>query len=122
MLANLLKELIHREAVETTVAKAKEVRRHADRLVTMAKDGTLASRRRAIAALMVRHNHLTSKEARQARSGDLSSYNTDRHVVRKLFEELGPRFKERQGGYTRLVRTRNRVGDDAQLCILEFVG
>ena len=121
LMANMLKTLIENERIETTVPKAKELRRHADKMVTLAKRNDLASRRRVTAELMVRRNPLTSKEARAARKGDLSSYNTDRRVVEKLFGDLGPRFSERQGGYTRIVRTESRVGDNAPLCIIEFL-
>lgn len=121
MVANMVKSLIEAESIETTVAKAKEIRRHADRIVTLAKEGSLASRRRAIAKLRIRYNPLTSKEARSAKEGDLFAYNRDRKVMDKLFGELAPRFADRQGGYTRIVRTRTRVGDNAQLCILEYL-
>jgi large subunit ribosomal protein L17 len=122
LMANLLKTLIENERIETTVPKAKELRRHADKMITLAKQNDLASRRRATAVMMVRRNPLTPKQARLARGGDLSSYNIDRRVVEKLFGELGPRFSGRQGGYTRIVRTDRRVGDNAPLCIIEWVG
>ena len=67
MVANMLKSLVVHGSIQTTVAKAKEVRRHADRLITIAKDGSLAARRRAIAKLMIRFNSLTPKQARRAR-------------------------------------------------------
>ncbi len=120
-MANMLKTLIENGRIQTTVAKAKELRRHADKMITLAKKNDLASRRRATAVMMVRRNPLTPKQARAARTGDLSSYNTDRLVVEKLFSDLGPRFSERQGGYTRIVRTQNRVGDNAPLCIIEYL-
>src|SRR5271157_2254452 len=88
MIANMLKSLIEHERIETTVTKAKELRRHADRMITLAKKNTLASRRLAIARLMISYNALTPKEARAAKAGDLSSYNTDRKVVGKLFDNL----------------------------------
>ena len=83
MIANMLKSLIAEERIVTTVAKAKELRRHADRMITMAKKDNLASRRQVIAKLMVRFNRLTSKEARQAKEGDKSRFNGDRQVVSK---------------------------------------
>jgi len=122
LLANMLKDLIDQEAITTSSAKAKVLRRYADQMITLAKEDTLASRRQVSAKLMVRQNPLTSKEARAARGGDLSGYNTDRRVIRKLFEELGPRFKDRKGGYTRMVRTGRRVGDDAEQVVLEYLG
>ena len=82
----------------------------------------MASRRRAIAEMMVRFNELSGKEARAAKGGDLSAYNTDRKVIGKLFNELGPRFATRNGGYTRLIRLGNRVGDNAETCIVEYLG
>ena len=119
--ANMLKSLIDNEKIVTTVPKAKELRRFADQMITLAKENTLASRRRAIARLMVRFNPLTDKEARAARKGDLSSYNVDRRVMDKLFNVLGTRFAARQGGYTRIVRVGNRVGDNAEKCVLEYI-
>lgn len=120
MIANMLKSLITYEKIQTTLPKAKELRRHADKMVTLAKKNTLASDRRVIAYLMVRYNTLTSKEKRQVKSGDTSSYNDDRLVLSKL-HELASKFSERQGGYTRILKTENRVGDNAQKCIIEFL-
>lgn len=121
MIANMLKSLIEEERIVTTVAKAKELRRHADRMITYAKKNTLASRRHAIAKLMVRYNTLTSKEMRQAKEGNTSVYNMDRRVILKLFDTLGPRFESREGGYTRIIRAANRAGDNAQTCVLEYL-
>ncbi len=121
MLANMLKSLIHKERIETTLPKAKEIRRHADKMITLDKKGTLAARRLAIARLMVRYNQLTSKEIRQVKAGNLSSYNVDRVVINKLFDELTPRFSSRNGGYTRILKLQNRVGDNARKCIIEFL-
>jgi len=122
MFANMLKSLIDKGSIETTVPKAKALRRYADRMITLAKKNTLASRREAISQMMIRFNPLTSKEARLARSGDTSMYNADRTVVNKLFDELGPRFSERNGGYTRIVKGGHRVGDNAQKCVIEYLG
>jgi large subunit ribosomal protein L17 len=121
MVANMLKSLVGNERIETTVEKAKELRRHADRLVTWAKGATLADRRRAIAKMMVRFNSLSTKEMRQAKEGDTSAYNDDRKVINKLFDTIGPRFADRNGGYTRIIRSRRRVGDGAELCIIEYL-
>ncbi len=121
MIANMLKSLVEHERIETTVAKAKELRRHADKLITLAKDNTLYSRRKAIAVMMISYNTLTPKEARAAKKGDTSAYNTDRQVVGKLFGPLSQRFAERQGGYTRIIKNDNRVGDNAQTCYIEFL-
>lgn len=121
LFANMLKSLIEHGRIETTTTKAKVLKRYADKMVTLAKRNTLASKRRAIADLMIRYNTLTSKEARAVKKGDLSSYNTDRRVIKKLFEEIGPRFVSRQGGYTRLIKNRHRQGDNAEICILEYL-
>lgn len=121
MLANMLKSLIENDRIMTTVVKAKELRRHADRLITMAKKGTLAARRNAIAELMVSFNPLTPKEAREAKKGDTSSYSRDRLVIKKLFGELKDRFTTRQGGYTRIIRAGDRVGDSAPTCYIEYL-
>lgn len=121
LIANQLKSLVAHGRIETTVTKAKELRRHADRLVTCAKKGTLAAQRQIIAKLMISYNSLTTKEQRAVKQGDTSAYNTDRVVVKKLLEEVTPRFKDRQGGYTRIVRMQNRAGDSAETCIIEFV-
>jgi large subunit ribosomal protein L17 len=94
---NLVTTLLEREAVRTTDAKAKELRRWADRVITLGKAGTLHARRRA-AALLRR-----------------------RSVVRKLFDEIAPRNAARQGGYTRVVKLGPRRGDAAPLSLVELV-
>lgn len=122
MFANMLKSLIEHGRIQTTIPKAKALRRYADQMITLAKKNTLASRRRAIAELMIQFNSLTEKEKRAARSGDISSYNTDRQVIDFLFTELGPRFASRQGGYTRIIKnSARRVGDGTQTCFIEYL-
>ena len=121
MFANMLKSLVENERIETTVAKAKALRRYADRLITIAKSNTLANRRRATAELMIRYNTLTDKEERAARAGDKSAYNTDRLVIDKLFDVLGKRFATRNGGYTRIIKGGRRVGDNCQKCFVEYL-
>jgi large subunit ribosomal protein L17 len=122
MMANMLKSLIDNERIVTSVPKAKELRRYADKMVTLAKKNTLSSKRQAISTLMIRFNTLTPKEARAARQGDTSAYNVDRKVIEKLFAILGPRFADRQGGYTRIVRlSERRVGDNSQKCVIEYL-
>jgi large subunit ribosomal protein L17 len=99
MMRNMVTSFLEHERIETTDAKAKELRSVAERLVTLAKrgNGSVASRRRA--ARVVR----------------------DRAIVKKLFEELAPRYADRPGGYTRIVKVDNRLGDSAPLSILQFV-
>ena len=121
MFANQLKSLIDGERLTTTVQKAKELRRHADQMITLAKKNTLAAKRAAVAKLMVRYNPLTSKETRAAKEGETKAFNTDRRVIGKLFDTLGPRFEGRNGGYTRIMKSKNRVGDNAQECVIEYL-
>lgn len=121
MFANMLKALIENERIETTLPKAKALRSYADRMITLAKKGTLAARRLAIGQMMIRFNPLTDKEARAARNGDTSGYNTDRNVIDKLFDSLATRFATREGGYTRIIKSHRRVGDNAQTCIIEYL-
>ncbi|MCH9632362.1 MAG: 50S ribosomal protein L17 [Chlamydiae bacterium] len=121
LVANLLKSLVVNERIETTVAKAKELRRHAERLITIAKKQSLASKRHAIGKLMVRYNTLTPKEQRAAKGGKTFAYNEDRKVITKLFGQLAERFSSRNGGYTRIIKHRRRVGDNAPLCYIEYL-
>ncbi len=122
LIANMLKSLVEHGRIETTITKAKEVRRHADRLITLAKKNTLASRRLVIAKLMIRYNTLTPKEAREAKEKKSTvGFNGDRIVIGKLFDTLAGRFATRNGGYTRIIKKANRVGDGAQTCYLEYL-
>lgn len=121
MFANMLKSLIEAGRIQTTVVKAKELRRHADKIITLAKNNTLASKRNAIAALKVAFNPLTSKEARAVKKGETVSLARDRKVINKLFGELRERFASRNGGYTRIIRTGDRVGDSAPTCYIEYL-
>ena len=98
MLATLTKELIKNERIVTTETRAKEVRKSFDKMVTYGKKGTLVSRRKALAFL---HN--------------------DAEVVSKVFNELAPRYSERNGGYTRIIKMTERKGDAALEVILELV-
>ena len=98
LLRNLATSLIEKERVRTTVAKAKELRPFVEKLITMGKTGTLAARRRPRAVLM--------KE----------------DAVTRLFETVAPRFSERAGGYTRIVKLSPRKGDGAEMAVIELVG
>ncbi len=121
MLSNMMKSLIENERIQTTVVKAKELRRHADKMITLAKKNTLTSKRSAIATLKVAFNPLSTKEARDAKGGDNSSFNRDRLVIDKLFGELRERFSTRNGGYTRIIRSGDRIGDNAPTCYIEYL-
>jgi large subunit ribosomal protein L17 len=101
---NLVKELIDHERIQTTRTKAQAVRGLAERLITLAKRGNAAGD-----AQMVHARRLAA-----ARLSDAGS-------VKKLFDNIAPRFKERPGGYTRIVRLGPRFGDSAEMVILELV-
>ena len=94
---NLVTDLIKYDKIVTTEAKAKEIRGLAEKMVTLGKEGSLASRRRAL------------------------SFVTDKKLVDKIFSELAPRYMERPGGYTRIVKLGQRVGDGARLAQIEMV-
>jgi large subunit ribosomal protein L17 len=98
LLRNLVTSFLEKERIRTTLAKAKEARPLAEKMITLAKRNTLHARRRALAFLR--------KE----------------EVVTKLFDKLGPRFAERPGGYSRIVKLGPRKGDGAQMALLELVG
>ena len=97
LLKGLASSLVEHGRIETTLPKAKELRRYIEKLITKAKKGDLASRRQVISAL-----------------------NT-RAIAYKLVDEIAPQLTNRTSGYTRIERTRLRVGDGAQLAVIEFV-
>ena len=97
LLRNLMNALVRSERIETTVEKAKELRRLADRLITLGKRDTTHARRRVFSLL------------------------SDKANTEKLFAGLAGRFRERQGGYTRIVRTGYRIGDGAEMAIIEYL-
>jgi large subunit ribosomal protein L17 len=98
LLMNLSKELIDHERIETTTAKAKAVKPEVERLITLAKRGDLHARRQALAAL-----------------------GQDKFVVYKLFDEIAPRYAERPGGYTRILKLGPRKSDATEMALLELV-
>ena len=115
MLANLVCSLIKHRRITTTLAKAKAARSVAEKMVTLGKKGSLHDRRLAAARLRQHARTLhKSKEKREA-------WRENEDVVRILFEDLAPVFKDRPGGYTRILRLAERRGDAAQLAILEWV-
>ena len=97
MLRNLVTSLLDHERIETTDAKAKELRRLADRMITLGKRGDLHARRQALSVIR------------------------KRETTAKLFDELAERFRQRPGGYTRVLKTRRRIGDAAPMSIVELV-
>ena len=113
MRRNLVASLIQHETVSTTMEKAKEVKPFAEKLITLAKKGTLAARRRAI-ALLGNRDIIEYEDQESVRKGT---------VVGKLFSELGPRYLDRPGGYTRIIRlSLRRLGDNGQLVLLQLIG
>ncbi len=97
LLRGLVSDLLRHERMRTTEPKAKEVRPLAEKMITLGKDGTVHARRQAM------------------------SFINDKHVVKKLFEEIAPRFAARPGGYTRIVKLGPRLGDGASMAQLELV-
>ena len=97
LMRNMVTSLLEHEWIETTDAKAKSLRRVADRMITLGKRGTLHARRQALSVIR------------------------DKGVTAKLFDELADRYRERPGGYTRVLKVRQRVGDAAPLSIIELV-
>ncbi|MFA5252782.1 MAG: 50S ribosomal protein L17 [Phycisphaerae bacterium] len=113
MRRNLVASLIQHETISTTPEKAKEVKSFAEKLITLAKKGTLSARRRAI-MLLGNRDIIADEDGEAVRKGT---------VIGKLFSELGPRYLDRQGGYTRIVRlSLRRLGDNGRLVLLQFVG
>jgi large subunit ribosomal protein L17 len=97
MFANMAVALIKHEQIKTTLPKAKDLRRVVDRLITLGKRGDLHARRQALSTLR------------------------DTTIAAKLFDDLGPRYKERQGGYTRVIKAGFRYGDMAPMALIELV-
>ncbi|MFA6118389.1 MAG: 50S ribosomal protein L17 [Parachlamydiales bacterium] len=123
MFANMLKSLIDCERIETTLAKGKELKKYADKIITLAKKDDIAAKRLVKSRLMIRYNTLTSKEKKEVKlKNDLSSYNTDRKVIKKLFTDLKERYLQRNGGYTRIIiGDKVRVGDGSTKCFVEYI-
>ena len=97
MLRGMVTYLLENGRIETTVTRAKEVRAMAEKMITIAKDNTLHSRRQVLA------------------------YVTKEDVVKKLFDEIAPKYMERQGGYTRILKLGKRIGDATEMSILQWV-
>ena len=98
LMRNLITALLREEKIQTTDPKAKELRRWVDRVITLGKRGNLHARRQVLSIVQ------------------------DKAVVRKLFDTIGPRFKDRPGGYTRIIKLGIRHGDAAQMALIELVG
>ena len=98
LMRNLMAALLREEKIQTTDAKAKELRRFVDRVITLGKQGSLHARRQVLAIIQ------------------------DKAVVKKLFDSIGPRFRDRPGGYTRIIKLGWRHGDAAPVSLVELVG
>ena len=98
MLRGMVTYLFENGRIETTVTRAKEVRAMAEKMITIAKDNSLHSKRKVMA------------------------YITKEDVAKKLFEDIAPKYKDVNGGYTRIIKTGPRRGDAAEMCIIELVG
>jgi len=106
---SLVQSLIEHGSIKTTLPKAKEVKAFAEKLITLARTGTLTARRRVIAYLNDR------------RLVDEEQEFTGQSVVQKLFSEVAPKFADRPGGYTRIIKTaKHRIGDGGDIVVLEF--
>jgi len=105
MLRDLATDLIINESITTTEARAKELRRSVEKLITLGKRGDLHARRQAAAVL----------RKKQANA------EGDQTALQKLFSEVAPRYKERNGGYTRIIKTAPRRGDSARMAVIELV-
>jgi large subunit ribosomal protein L17 len=121
MLANLVCSLIKHKRVTTTLAKAKAARSVAEKMMTLGKSGSLHSRRLAAARLRQQpRSHFKGTPTRKGATARVAWRQND-DVVHILFDQLAPVFKERAGGYTRIIRLNERQGDAAQRAILEWV-
>ena len=110
---NLAASLFEHETISTTIEKAKEVKAFAEKLITLAKKGTLSARLRAIS--MLGNRRIVSYEDNKAVGKGT--------VIGKLFSEIGPRYLDRAGGYTRIIRLAlRRLGDNGELALLQLVG
>jgi len=103
MLRDLVTQLIIHERIETTETKAKELRRLVEKMITLGKKNTLASRRQA------------------AQTVRFLDTNEDKNALQKLFDDIAPRYAERQGGYTRIYKVGPRRGDATEMAIIELV-
>lgn len=97
MLRGMVTHLLENGRIETTVTRAKEVRAMTEKMITLGKENTLASRRQVLA------------------------YVTKEDVVKKLFDEVAPKYEDRNGGYCRIIKTGPRRGDAAEMCFIELV-
>jgi len=128
MLRALVTDLIIYGRIETTEMRAKEVKRIADKMVTLGKKNTLASRRQAAAYVINKVANAEEKEVsvNVRENGQVTgtvnkTKLVEQTAVQKLFEEVAPKYADRNGGYTRVIKTAPRRGDNAPMAIIEFI-
>ena len=112
LMRDLITDLIINGTIETTLTKAKELQRLADKMVTLAKKGTLAARRQA--AKLIRFELATEVNE----DGEVVK---EQYAIQKLFSEIAPKFTDRNGGYTRVLKTGFRRGDATPMALIEFI-
>ncbi len=112
LIRDLITDLIINESIETTLAKAKELQKLADKMVTLGKKGTLAARRQAAKLIRFELAVEVNEEGEVVK---------EQYAIQKLFSEIAPKFAERNGGYTRVLKTGPRRGDSAPMAIIAFV-
>ena len=113
MRRNMAASFFEKETISTTIEKAKEIKPFVEKLITLAKAGTLAARRRAI--MLIGNRDIVKEE-----DGNLVKKGT---VIGKLFSDIAPRYLDRAGGYTRIIKlSKRRLGDNGQLVLLQLVG
>ncbi len=122
VLRALATELLRHDEIETTLAKAKAVRSHAEKIITKGKHGQVGDYK----ALHEKAKHGDKEAAKEVARvvhlrRQVSSYLYDKEVVRKVFDNIAPRYKDRQGGYTRIIKIGPRRGDNSEMAIIQLV-
>lgn len=120
---NMAVALFTHGQITTTVPKAKALRPFVERLITMAKKGDLHNRRRAISMLGGDKNMMVDEDGEGIERNRFGELQKAPKIIKHLFEEIGPRYEDRTGGYTRIIRLGiNRLGDGTDLCVIQLVG
>ena len=123
MFRNMAVALFTHGQITTTVPKAKALRPFVEKLITMAKKGDLHNRRRAISTLGGDKNMMVSEDGEGIERNRFGELQKAPKIVKHLFDEIGPRYADRDGGYTRIIRLgTNRLGDGTDLCVIQLVG
>lgn len=123
MFRNMAVALFTHGQITTTVPKAKSLRPFVERLITMAKKGDLHNRRRAISALGGDKNMMVAEDGEGIERNRFGELQKAPKIIKHLFDEIGPRYEDRTGGYTRIIRLgTNRLGDGTDLCVIQLVG